>query len=296
MKNTILVGIDGSSPSRAALVWSVTRAAATGAELFLVHVIDDEWGTVSHQMVEEIHRAASELIDAESDFARSLAPTVPVRSEILRGDPMIELAAVSAGAELVVVGTHKTGFLYGKAFGSRSLQLASTAHSPVAIIPERSLSTRHGIVVGVDDSSAGRAAVRFAAAEAERTNQELTLVRAWQLPALQAEKNALTVAHELQVHDAAERMMATALSLAKEKNATLVVRSRSIRRKPAEALLDASASADLLVIGSSRRHGPEQAALGPVSHDVLINLGGPTLVVHGEGASGEGPGLRTKAK
>ena len=41
------------------------------------------------------------------------------------------------------------------------------------------MSRRHGIVAGVDDSAAGRAAVLFAAAEAKRTNMELVLLHAW---------------------------------------------------------------------------------------------------------------------
>ena len=44
---------------------------------------------------------------------------------------------------------------------------------------------------------------------------------------------------------------------------------------------------ELLVIGSSRRHGAQMAALGPVSHDVLLNIAGPTLVVHGDTETGD---------
>ena len=35
-------------------------------------------------------------------------------------------------AELIVVGTHRTGYFRGRAFGSRSLQLAATSSTPVA--------------------------------------------------------------------------------------------------------------------------------------------------------------------
>ncbi|TXN28967.1 universal stress protein [Lacisediminihabitans profunda] len=282
MERTILAGIDGSSPSRSALTWTMRRAAATGAGVLLVHVVDDEWGMIGTLALEEIHRSARELVEAESEFARSLEPTVPVTSEVLRGDPMVELASASARSELVVVGTHKTGFLHGRAFGSRSLQLAASAQAPVAIIPESSVRNRRGIVAGVDDSTAGWAAVRFAAAEAERTGQDLTLVRSWRLPQLRLDPDDRTLQHEKLVHAAVEQMMADAVSLAKEHCVTVSVKSRTMRRTPAEALIEASTSARLLVIGSSRRHGLAQRALGPVSHDVLLNLAGPTLVVHGD--------------
>ena len=282
MERTILAGIDGSSPSRSALSWTMRRAAATGAKVVLVHVVDDEWGMIGHLALDEIHRSAVELVETETALARSIEPTVTVSSELLWGDPMVELATVSAGAELVVVGTHKTGFLHGRAFGSRSLQLAASATAPVAIIPESSARNRRGIVAGVDDSTAGWAAVRFAAAEAERIKQDLTLVRSWRLPQLRLDPDDRTLQHEKLVHAAVERMMAAAVSLAKEHCVTVAVKSRTMRRTPAEALIEASTTAQLLVIGSSRRHGLAQRALGPVSHDVLLNLAGPTLVVHGE--------------
>ena len=184
MKANILVGIDGSSPSRAAVRWALTRAAATGSAVTLVQVLDDEWGTIGAEMLAEVERGARRLVDAEADYARSLMPDVPITVTRLRGDPMIELAIASLDAELVVVGTHKTGFLHGRAFGSRSLQLAASAHSPVAVIPEAFSSAGRGIVVGIDDSSASHAAVAFGADEAERSGHELVLVRAWKLPDL----------------------------------------------------------------------------------------------------------------
>ncbi|HEY0258782.1 MAG TPA: universal stress protein [Lacisediminihabitans sp.] len=289
MKLSIFVGIDGSLPSRAAVAWAIRRAATTGSTLHLIHVVDDEWGAVSQDMLQEVHGAATQLVEGEVEFARSLDPSITIGTRLLWGDPMIELAEASADAGLLVVGTHKTGFLRGKAFGSRSLQLAAAAHSPVAIVPELSASSRRGIVVGVDDSAAGWAAVRFAAAEAGRTGQDLTLVRGWRLPSLHAESEDLAFDHEAHVHAAVERMMATALEIVKEISPETAVRSRSMRRTPAEALLDASVAADLLVVGSSRRHGIAQSALGPVSHDVLVNLGGPTIVVHGESKGSQSP-------
>ena len=53
---------------------------------------------------------------------------------------------------MIAVGTHKTGFIHGKVFGSRSLQLAAAAHSPVAIVPQTSRRDGQGIVVGIDES------------------------------------------------------------------------------------------------------------------------------------------------
>jgi nucleotide-binding universal stress UspA family protein len=280
MNGMILVGVDGTSASRAAIRWAMRRAASVQSRLTLVHVVDDEWGMIGEQSISELHPAAYQLVEREATFARSIDSAVTVTTRVLLGDPMVELGVASREVEMVVVGTHKTGFLHGRAFGSRSLQLAATAWCPVAVIPEGSTTERHGIVAGMDDSEAGRAAVRFAAIEARRAQEELILLRAWSSPTL--ETGADAEAADTRARHAVEALGSRSVALAHSAGDDLLVRTRALRRPAAEALVDAGMSAELLVIGSSRRHGAQMSALGPVSHDVLLNIAGPTLVVHGD--------------
>jgi nucleotide-binding universal stress UspA family protein len=70
------------------------------------------------------------------------------------------------------------------------------------------------------------------------------------------------------------------MSLATSLGYVRPIRNRSVRRPAAEALVDAASTSRLLVVGSSRRHGSQLAALGPVCHDVLLNITGPTVIVH----------------
>jgi nucleotide-binding universal stress UspA family protein len=280
MNGTILVGVDGTSACRAAISWAVRRAASLDSRIVLVHVVDDEWGMIGEQSISELHPAAYELVEKEAVFARSIDSGVTVTTRVLLGDPMVELGVESREVELVVIGTHKTGFLHGRAFGSRSLQLAATAWCPVAVIPEVSTTERHGIVAGIDDSEAGRAAVRFAAIEASRAHEELLLLRAWKSSAVGTGADA--EAADTRARHALEALGSQSVALARSAGDDLLVRTRTLRRPAAEALVDASMAAELLVIGSSRRHGAQMSALGPVSHDVLLNIAGPTLVVHGD--------------
>ena len=280
MNGTILVGVDGTAACHAAIHWAVRRAASMDSPIELVHVIDDEWGMIGEQSISELHPSAFALVEREAVFARSVDGAVAVSTRVLLGDPMVELGVASRGVDVVVIGTHKTGFLHGRAFGSRSLQLAATAWCPVAVIPEGSRSERHGIVAGIDDSGAGRAAVSFAATEARRVNEELVLLRAWSSGGYDAEADV--EAMEQRARDALEVLCTQSVALARRAGERLLVRTRTLRRPAAEALVDAGMSAELLVIGSSRRHGAEMSALGPVSHDVLLNIAGPTIVVHGD--------------
>ena len=280
MSGMILVGVDGTSACRAAISWAVRRAASLDSRVVLVHVVDDEWGMIGEESIAELHPSAYALVEKDAVFARSVDPTVSVMTRVLLGDPMVELGVASREVDLVVIGTHKTGFLHGRAFGSRSLQLAATAWCPVAVIPEVSTIGRHGIVVGIDDSEAGRAAVRFAAIEAHRAQEELLLLRAWGSSAVGTGSDA--EATDKRARHAHEALGSQSVALARSAGDDLLVRTRTLRQPAAEALVDASMSAELLVIGSSRRHGAQMSALGPVSHDVLLNIAGPTLVVHGD--------------
>ena len=280
MSGTIAVGVEGTEPSRIALRWSMKRAAALGSAVRLVNVVDTEWAGVGTRMLDDMHVGARQLLEREAEYARSLAPGVSVDTELLEGDLMDELIAASEDCDLIAVGTHKTGFIHGKVFGSRSLQLAAAAHSPVAIVPQTSRRGGQGIVVGTDESDAGRSAVRFAAAEAERTGQPLTFVRASDAPGRPEDRDDEQRERDRYFEGQTKTILSDASAIAKSVHPAVEVRARSVRRPAAEALLDSSASADLLVIGSSRRDGSAGRMLGSVSHDVLINLVGPTIVVH----------------
>jgi nucleotide-binding universal stress UspA family protein len=281
VSGTLVVGIDGTESSRAALRWAVSRAAATGVEVKLVHVIDDEWATISARMIKDLGDDSQRLLESEAEYARALAlaPHVIVHTESTRGEPMRVLIAESRDAGMIVVGTHKTGFINGKIFGSRSLQLAACAYAPVAIIPQGLPRDGRGIVAGVDDSIAGRQAIRFAAREAARTGETLTLVRAFTIPAtstISDDARSELIQHS---EERASAALADAVTLATLTAPEIDLKTRTVRRPIGEVLVDAAATATLLVIGSSRQE-ETTAMVGSVSHDVLINLTGPAVVVH----------------
>jgi nucleotide-binding universal stress UspA family protein len=287
----ILVGIDGSAPSRAALSWSIQRAATTDEDVVLAHVVDDEWGAVNFRLLDEVRIEAEALMAAEADFARSIDRGVAVTTILREGNPMWELIALAQGADLVVVGTHKTGFVRGRVFGSRSLQLAGGSPAPVAIIPESPARGRRGVVVGVNESAGSRAAIVFGANEAHRLGEELILVGAWASP-VETETNETTRRRNAFVKSRIESVLVEARATITRAHEELHIRVREVNRPAAEALVDAAASATVLVIGSSRRQGAP-TTLGSVAHDVLINLAAPTVVVHALNARGTAPETTT---
>lgn len=278
-----IVGVDGSVPAHAAIRWAIARARDRGADVILVHVADDEWGTMGSRLIDEIDESAQRILDGDLAYARSLGQPVPLRGELQAGSPMTALASFSDSQTMLVVGTHKTGFHYGRAFGSRSLQLANLAIGPVAVIPEVASRMRRGVVVGVDDTPAGRAAIDLAADLACDHHCELMAVRASTARTVldvDMDSDSELPDWKLRRDDEARGLLASALDRARRRQPDITIRSRVVRRPAGAALNELSRNAELLVIGDSRRSDAQLGSLGAVAYDVLLNLSSPTIVVH----------------
>ncbi len=266
---TILVGVDGSGPSRAALLWALARARSRSMVIALVHVLDDERHQIGTDHAELDADAGQALLDDALSVASELAPQLAVASHLRHGNPARQLASAATDHDLIVVGTHKTGYLQGRSLGAKSIAVASIAPCTVVVVPEETSSVRSGVVVGVAPGEHAHDAVIVGAHEAATRGQDLWLVHA-----------SPTRPDESAVENPVEEraLLAAAVDRATASVPGIVVRSRLSRRQPADALLDASRRCALLVLGSSRV-GPASAGfIGSVTHDVLLNINCTVMV------------------
>ncbi|GAA1756250.1 universal stress protein [Agromyces humatus] len=262
MDTTILVGIDGSVASRAAIAWAIARARGLSAEVSLLCVVDDEWGTISDRDLVELRKDAERLTLRELSFARQTDGRVPVSAAVDVGAPMLELASAAAAYESVVVGSHKSGTFHGYALGARGLQLAATAPVPIAIIPASSTNVRSGVVVGAGTAPGWIEAVRFAIREAARTDEPLTVIRS---------------DRDVPFDDRALRALLDAGD-ADEASVDIVLRRSTT--SAGEALASASRRAVLTVSGRPTEPGARgYRPLGRTNNDLLMNAGGPVVIV-----------------
>src|SRR3954471_2516321 len=141
--NLIVVGVDGSDSSRAALEWAYDEAAHHGAVLTVVNAwhpptlpMAPPYGHLPPEGYESQPRTeAMELLDQFTSALVPKTPAVDVRTAVAEGkNPAEVLIDRSAEADLVVVGSRGHGGFLGMLLGSVSQHLATHANCPVVIV------------------------------------------------------------------------------------------------------------------------------------------------------------------
>ena len=276
-RSQTVVAWDGSEPARAALDWSLARGASD--DFTLVRVLDRTVSTADYFTEESTTIRAREVLKDDADRVSAQYPTLTVHADLRSGDPITELRALSATGTLVVVGTHRrrgSTLRYEWSMGAR---LAGTANGPIAIIPESDDTHHTGIVVGVDGSAASNAAVDFAAAEADRTGQELHAIHAWQEPLVWRDTSEPDGRFLQTLENSHRRVLDESLLAISRRYPALDIRASLVRGAPQSALLDAARGAALLVVGDHGLTGISKLLLGSVSHSIVLNIQSPMVVI-----------------
>jgi nucleotide-binding universal stress UspA family protein len=139
----VVVGVDGSPQSEAALAFAFAAADLRRVPLVAVHAWWDL--LVDPTMAPLVDWDAAEA-DEHEVLAERLAgwtqtyPDVPVRRLVVRDRPARALVEESGRAQLVVAGSRGRGGLRGMLLGSVSQALLHHAHCPVAVVRQSAAS------------------------------------------------------------------------------------------------------------------------------------------------------------
>jgi nucleotide-binding universal stress UspA family protein len=134
------------------------------------------------------------------------------------------------------------------------------------------------IVVGVDGSPTGNAALKWAFSEAKLRGCSLQVVHAWEYP-YQGPRTTVTEPRELMELDAAKELQDAIHDLQISAGDGPVVEHELLEGNPADVLIRASEDADLVVVGSRGRGGFASLLLGSTSHAVVQHAHCPVTVV-----------------
>jgi nucleotide-binding universal stress UspA family protein len=285
----IVIGIDGSSGASTALRWAVREADLRKQKVTAVMA----WGLLDqhHAGGEKAFDAnygpkqASEALAAAVEAAVGPEAAIAIEQRVVCDLPARALLEIAADADLLVVGARGLGGFRSLVLGSISEQCLHHAPCPVAVVrrlgdtaaasltsgrPER-------IVVGVDGSDAGGAALHWALAEARLRRATVRLVHAWQ-PAFVGGDTFLPVPAESRaMEEIAERLLERVA--ATEDTGELTIERRAVCSPAPHALVEAAAGASLVVVGSRGRGGFAGLLLGSVSHQVAGHAPCPVVVV-----------------
>lgn len=189
-RGAVLVGVDGSPDSNRALAYARGAADVRGADLWVVHIVDDAvlagaWGVVYDPSV--LHDAGEAVVaEARESVLAAGTPAERIRTEVVMGNATAVLTKMSREASLLVVGRRSLSGLERIFVGSTSVGVAATAHCPVVMISAASSPDPTGahrrIGVGVDATANGAAALAAAFAEAELRGVALEVIHAWDVP------------------------------------------------------------------------------------------------------------------
>lgn len=139
----IVVGIDGSEPSRLAFRYALETAARQGWKVTTVTswnvevengVVVTEPGSPEWEAVDKRYRTMAERTIAAD---RDANPGVEVTVEVHHGRAADTLVDVAQGADLLVVGSRGRGGFRGMLLGSVSQRVLGRATCPVGVLHER---------------------------------------------------------------------------------------------------------------------------------------------------------------
>jgi nucleotide-binding universal stress UspA family protein len=250
----IIVGVDGSAGSRAALQWAATEAVRRDGELVVVNVY--EWRVVgacvpvSGAIADDARIHAEGIVATAVAAARSFEPRVKVRGEVVQGSPGNALLGASATADLAVVGSRGRGGFAGLLLGSVGEQVATHATGPVVVVRGRPGITGGPIVVGVDSAMSAGRAVGVAFSEAETRGSGVVAIRAFVVadPPL-GSRVPLSREDREQRREAEFKLLLDDVAPWKRKYPEVAVECVALEGHAGEVLVGLSSTAQLVVVG-----------------------------------------------
>ena len=302
----IVVGIDETGSSDAALAWAVDEARRQGRQLTLMHATRPVYGVpaypfsrpsavfgwVPERAVQAPAPEDDHVLAKAARWVRSQACEVDYEVATRVENPAAMLIDASRTAACVVVGGRSRGRVTSALLGSTSMDVAAHAACPAVVVrgqhergdaddESQPVQVKYGpVVVGSDGSDVSESALAEGFRQAEARGVPLVALHAWSLDFDGTGFAVLSSERDRRDAEEHERTVADRVVAAwSEKYPHVPVESRVVNGHPVQMLVDASGDAGLLVVGERGRGGFHDLVLGSVAQGVLHHADCPVMVV-----------------
>ncbi|CAM5636723.1 universal stress protein [Streptomyces hirsutus] len=277
MNDTVMVGVDGSPSSLAAVDVAAREARLRGAPLRIVHAFSrpSDLEPMIHGVLAQAEQRAADV-----------APGLEVLRTVASGDTLTVLWSESRHAALAVLGGRGRGGFGHLLLGSTVVQLAAHGFCPVMAVRGRP-DPQGPVLLAVDGSPAGAAAGEFAFAEAALREAPLIALHVWNTwsepTPYEGPADPPNVGVDLgRLREKHRRRLDEALAPWRAAHPEVSVEPLLERSRVRHTLLEAAKEAQLLVAGARGHGGFTGMLLGSVSQALLYHADCPVTVVRGE--------------
>lgn len=291
---TIVVGVDGSDGSNAALRWTVEQARRGGG---LRVVALKAWQPVipasgvwwsEYDIPHDLHDGALATLEASIDEVCGSSTDVEIERCVVRGSAHGALMDAARTADALVVGSRGFGGLKGTLLGSVGRQLVAHAPCPTVIVPlpgSRRATTEADpsrIVVGLDGSPNSLAAFEWAVEWATATEGHIRAVYVERCPSSPARPHTRAGTVVLGDPHCAAQLELASFVLSSELSVDVPLELHAREGETAHILMEEATRAGLVVVGARGRGGFAGLLLGSVATDLVHHCPCPIAVVpHG---------------
>jgi nucleotide-binding universal stress UspA family protein len=136
LERRIVVGVDGSASSKAALAWAAQQAHLTGAvvEAVTAWEFPAAYGYPVPVLDTDLEELATKTVEEAIAEVMAGANAVPIRYKVVEGNAARALIGESDGADLLVVGSRGHGGFVEALLGSTGQHAVHHATCPVVVI------------------------------------------------------------------------------------------------------------------------------------------------------------------
>lgn len=274
----IVVGVDGSPGADHALRWALSEGRIRDAEVVALLA----WGYLDQHPAPGVEgfdpeygaETARAALDAFLDRAVGENAASITRS-VVNDLPARALLDAAQNSDLLVVGARGLGGFRGLLLGSVSQRCVHLATMPLVVVRAHVQDSAGGrIVVGVDGSEASGLALRWAVNEGQLRRSGVTVFHAWQ-----GWLGPLGAADAATGDESARRLVDELVDGLDADKPSSPIERVVVRGGAAEALVDASKTADLLVVGNHGRGELGGLLVGSVAQQVAHHSQCPVALI-----------------